>query len=241
MKTTDLSTPAALIDVARMHANVERMQTSNERAGRGLRPHVKTTKCLPVVRAQLAAGARGITVSTLKEAEQFFAAGVHDILYAVSMAPHKLPQALALRRQGCELKLLIDNTRLRASRRRLRPPARPGVRGVDRDRHRWPPLGGEAGRRPAARGRPRAAPRRDASGRRDGACRLELRSEHARGAGGHRRAGTSGLRARGRASARGRPALPGRQRGLDAHRTVGAPTRRRDRSARRASTSSSTS
>jgi len=43
------------------------------------------------------AGARGITVSTLKEAEAFFAAGVSDILYAVSIAPSKLPRALALR------------------------------------------------------------------------------------------------------------------------------------------------
>jgi D-serine deaminase-like pyridoxal phosphate-dependent protein len=65
---------------------------------------------MDVVRAQLAAGARGITVSTLKEAERFFAAGVRDIFYAVSMDPHKLPQALALCQRGCELKLLVDNT-----------------------------------------------------------------------------------------------------------------------------------
>ena len=81
--------------------------------GVSFRPHVKTTKCLPVVQAQLAAGARGITVSTLKEAEQFFAAGITDILYAVGMAPAKLPQALALRRQGCDLKLITDSVRRR--------------------------------------------------------------------------------------------------------------------------------
>ena len=73
------------------------------------RPHVKTTKCLPVVRAQLAAGARGITVSTLKEAEQFHAAGIDDILYAVGFAPAKLPHVLALRRGGCDLKIVVDN------------------------------------------------------------------------------------------------------------------------------------
>ena len=37
---------------------------------RGFRPHVKTTKCEQVARAQMEAGAREITVSTLKEAEQ---------------------------------------------------------------------------------------------------------------------------------------------------------------------------
>src|SRR5436190_4074841 len=104
-----LSTPAALIDVNRMQRNIGRMQQRMNALGVAFRPHVKTTKCVPVVRAQLAAGARGITVSTLKEAEQFFAAGITDILYAVGMAPAKLAQALALRRQGCDLKLIVDN------------------------------------------------------------------------------------------------------------------------------------
>jgi len=105
----DLRTPAALIDVRRMRQNIDRMQQRMHALGACFRPHVKTTKCLPVVRAQLDAGARGITVSTLKEAEQFFAAGVTDILYAVGMATAKLPQALALRRRGCALKLIVDN------------------------------------------------------------------------------------------------------------------------------------
>jgi D-serine deaminase-like pyridoxal phosphate-dependent protein len=39
-------------------------------------------------------------VSTLKEAAQFYADGFGDILYAVGMVATKLPQALALRRQG---------------------------------------------------------------------------------------------------------------------------------------------
>src|SRR5512144_222129 len=108
-RIADLATPAALIDLGRMQRNIDRMQQRMDALGVPLRPHVKTTKCLPVVRAQLAAGARGITVSTLKEAEQFFAAGITDILYAVGIVPAKLPQALALRRQRCDLKLIVDN------------------------------------------------------------------------------------------------------------------------------------
>ena len=46
-----------------------------------------------------AAGADGITVSTLMEAEQFFAAGFSDVLYAVAIAPAKLDRVLALRRR----------------------------------------------------------------------------------------------------------------------------------------------
>jgi D-serine deaminase-like pyridoxal phosphate-dependent protein len=104
-----LDTPAALIDVACMQRNIERMQKRADALGVRLRPHVKTSKCAPVVRAQLAAGAQGITVSTLKEATQFFTEGIVDILYAVGMAPSKLPAALALRRAGCDLKIVTDS------------------------------------------------------------------------------------------------------------------------------------
>ncbi|NBS95998.1 MAG: hypothetical protein EBT08_07600, partial [Betaproteobacteria bacterium] len=104
-----ISTPAALIDHAQMHRNIVRMQARVDALGVGFRPHVKTTKCLPIVHEQIAAGARGITVSTLKEAEQFFAQGIVDILYAVGMVPNKLAQASALLRQGCGLKLIVDN------------------------------------------------------------------------------------------------------------------------------------
>ncbi|MDR1662670.1 MAG: DSD1 family PLP-dependent enzyme [Azoarcus sp.] len=105
----ELDTPAAIVDLARMQANIWRMQRRMDALGVRFRPHVKTSKCLPVARAQLAAGARGITVSTLKEAEQFFAAGIDDILYAVGMIPAKLPRVLALRRQGCRLQILVDS------------------------------------------------------------------------------------------------------------------------------------
>ncbi|AGW94006.1 alanine racemase [Ralstonia pickettii DTP0602] len=104
-----LDTPAAVIDVTRMQHNIDRMQQRMNALGVRFRPHVKTSKCTPVVRAQLAAGATGITVSTLKEAEYFLAEGVTDILYAVGMAAHRLPQALALRRRGCDLKILTDS------------------------------------------------------------------------------------------------------------------------------------
>lgn len=109
MRFDTLNTPAALIDLDRMQRNIARMQSRMDALGVGFRPHVKTTKCREVAEAQIAAGARGITVSTLKEAEQFFDAGVRDIVYAVGMAPTKLAQALALRRKGCDLKIVADS------------------------------------------------------------------------------------------------------------------------------------
>ncbi|BEV14171.1 DSD1 family PLP-dependent enzyme [Herbaspirillum sp. DW155] len=109
MSLATLPTPAALIDIPRMERNIARMQQRMDALGVRFRPHVKTTKCHEVVQAQVQAGARGITVSTLKEAEQFFAAGISDIVYAVGMAPTKLGQALALRRRGCDLKIVADS------------------------------------------------------------------------------------------------------------------------------------
>ncbi len=109
MTLNSISTPAAIIDTARMRANIRRMQERMNGLGVAFRPHVKTAKSLPVTEAQLAAGAKGITVSTLKEAEQFFASGITDITYAVGMAAAKLPQALRLMRQGCELKIITDS------------------------------------------------------------------------------------------------------------------------------------
>ena len=73
------------------------MQTCITGLGARLRPHVKTAKAVDVVQRAVQPGAGGITVSTLKEAEQFFAAGYRDILYAVGIAPNMLDHVAALR------------------------------------------------------------------------------------------------------------------------------------------------
>ena len=105
----ELVTPAALIDEARMTRNIQRMQERMNELGVAFRPHVKTSKCIEVARRQRGQGARGITVSTLREAECFFAAGFTDILYAAGIVPGKLDRALALRRQGCALTVIVDS------------------------------------------------------------------------------------------------------------------------------------
>ncbi len=109
MDLSALPTPCALVDEARLDHNLERMAAQMRRLGVALRPHVKTAKCLPVAERQRALGAAGITVSTLKEAEQFFAAGFDDILYAVGIVPSKLAQVRALRERGCRLKVIVDS------------------------------------------------------------------------------------------------------------------------------------
>ena len=109
MSLSHLSTPAALLDEQRLARNIDTMQSRMRQLGVRLRPHVKTAKCIEVAQRQRRAGASGITVSTLKEAQEFFAAGFDDILYAVCIAPGKLAQAQALRARGCHLTVVVDS------------------------------------------------------------------------------------------------------------------------------------
>lgn len=109
MVLSEVPTPAAVLDLGRMARNIALMQARMDALGVRFRPHVKTSKCVEVARRQREAGAAGITVSTLAEAEHFFAAGFTDILYAVCIAPQKLGRVRALRERGCALSILVDS------------------------------------------------------------------------------------------------------------------------------------
>ncbi len=72
-------TPSLLVDAARLDANISGMADIARRAGVRLRPHTKTHKSPYIARRQLDAGACGITVAKLGEAEVMAAAGIEDI------------------------------------------------------------------------------------------------------------------------------------------------------------------
>ena len=78
----DLDTPRIVVDISRVAANIDRLQVEMDRRGIALRPHAKTHKSVAIARMQLGAGARGITVGTLGEAETFVAAGITDVFVA---------------------------------------------------------------------------------------------------------------------------------------------------------------
>ena len=104
-----LETPALLLSQPKMAANIARMQQRIGALGVAFRPHVKTAKCLPVVRAMLGADAGAITVSTLREADEFAAAGFTDITYAVGISANKLAHVARLLAGGVELKVILDS------------------------------------------------------------------------------------------------------------------------------------
>jgi D-serine deaminase-like pyridoxal phosphate-dependent protein len=105
----DLPTPCLLLSAGRMQRNITRLKSHLQRLGVPLRPHLKTSKSIEVARLLMLTPTGPATVSTLKEAEQFAAAGVRDLLYAVGIAPGKLRRVLALRQAGIDLLIVLDS------------------------------------------------------------------------------------------------------------------------------------
>ena len=78
----ELDTPSLLFDLDVMEANIAEMAKVASDAGVRLRPHTKTHKCPEIAQLQIGAGASGITVAKLGEAEVMVDAGQTDVLVA---------------------------------------------------------------------------------------------------------------------------------------------------------------
>jgi D-serine deaminase-like pyridoxal phosphate-dependent protein len=102
----ELETPALLIDLDALEANLTEMAAVAARAGVGLRPHTKTHKSPEIARMQVAAGAAGITCAKLGEAEVMADAGLDDLLIAFPLVGED-----KLRRLG----ELLERARVRVS------------------------------------------------------------------------------------------------------------------------------
>ncbi|WP_245479559.1 alanine racemase, partial [Hansschlegelia zhihuaiae] len=81
----EFGTPAVVVDLDVVEANIARVQAMCDAAGLANRPHVKTHKSPELAKLQVAAGAKGITCQKLGEAEVMAAAGLDDILISYNM------------------------------------------------------------------------------------------------------------------------------------------------------------
>jgi len=77
-----LDTPALLVDLDVMEANIARIVATCRAHGVAWRPHSKAHKTPEIAQMQIAAGAIGVTCAKLGEAEVMAAAGIPDILIA---------------------------------------------------------------------------------------------------------------------------------------------------------------
>lgn len=106
---SQLDTPALLIDLDLVRGNIAAMQTKADKYGVALRPHTKTHKMPELAKMQVAAGARGITVAKVGEAEVMAAAGMSDIFIANQVIGlSKLERIRQLSRQ-IKIRLGVDN------------------------------------------------------------------------------------------------------------------------------------
>jgi D-serine deaminase-like pyridoxal phosphate-dependent protein len=77
-----LDTPTVVVDIGRVERNIALMAQTLADRGVALRPHAKTHKNIEIAKLQLAAGAVGLSVATLAEAEFFSRNGVDDLFIA---------------------------------------------------------------------------------------------------------------------------------------------------------------
>ena len=79
---SELDTPALIVDIDKLKFNIRDMADFAADSSFQLRPHVKTHKTPEIGKLQLEAGAVGLTVAKLSEAEVFIEAGCEEILVA---------------------------------------------------------------------------------------------------------------------------------------------------------------
>jgi D-serine deaminase-like pyridoxal phosphate-dependent protein len=134
----ELPTPCLLLERPRFERNCARLRRHLAGLGVALRPHLKTCKSAKAAEVMLAGGG-GATVSTLREAEEFAALGVRDMIYAVGIAPQKLERVARLRAAGVDLAVILDSVEQAAAlaaRARTGEAPIPTLIEIDADGHR---------------------------------------------------------------------------------------------------------
>jgi D-serine deaminase-like pyridoxal phosphate-dependent protein len=108
MQLADVRTPFALIDRARLRANIAAMADRARAASVQLRPHAKTHKSVDIARMQIEAGAVGICCAKLGEAEVFADAGIADIRLPYPVNPINADRVIALLGKT-RLSIIVDD------------------------------------------------------------------------------------------------------------------------------------
>jgi D-serine deaminase-like pyridoxal phosphate-dependent protein len=105
-----LDTPVVVVDLDRVDARIGAMAAAMAARGVRLRPHTKTHKSLAFARRQVVAGAAGLTVATIGEAEVFADGGFEDLFIAYPVIVQG-PKADRLRRlaERCRLSVGADS------------------------------------------------------------------------------------------------------------------------------------
>ena len=107
--TNTFGSPAVVIDLDRVDANIERLQSLCDGAGLQNRPHIKTHKIPSLARKQIAAGASGITCQKLGEAEVMADAGLDNILISYNLLGTEKMGRLGKLASSIDITVAADN------------------------------------------------------------------------------------------------------------------------------------
>lgn len=110
MTVADIPTPALLLDADLFKANIQRMADHVAHAGKKLRPHAKAHKCVQIARHQMEAGASGVCVATVNEAELMARSGISDLLLTSPIADRaKCERMAALAQKIPHVAVVVDS------------------------------------------------------------------------------------------------------------------------------------
>ncbi len=105
----EVDTPALLVDLDALEANIGRMAKAVEGSSVRLRPHAKSHKCAQIARAQIAAGAVGVCAQKVSEAEALVAGGVVDVLVTNEIVGRQKVARLARLAHEAKVAVLADD------------------------------------------------------------------------------------------------------------------------------------
>ena len=108
-KLLKIETPSLTVDTNILNENINKMMTFVKDNNIKLRPHTKTHKCPKIAKKQLKAGAIGIAVAKVSEAEVMVNAGVKDIQIANEVVDPKKILKLVSLLDNSKLTIAVDN------------------------------------------------------------------------------------------------------------------------------------
>lgn len=110
MTIQELPTPALLLDADLFRSNIRRMAAHAAASGKKLRPHAKAHKCIEIAKRQIAAGAAGVCVATVNEAELLVHGGIRNVLLTSPIADRlKCRRIVALCAAGADVSAVVDH------------------------------------------------------------------------------------------------------------------------------------
>lgn len=114
---SSIDTPAVLLDLDQLEANIKEMVRLAADAGVKLRPHIKFHECADIAKMQLESGACGVEVGNVDQAEAMAAEGINDIMIAHPFYGEQKFEKLKgfINKPGLKLSVVVDMVEQAAS------------------------------------------------------------------------------------------------------------------------------